>query len=93
MLRGEERKNRYAKLNWGRWRSLYTLRINCKGKRIVGKEYKGISVEKYNRLKKLQIKTIKKRKENKIWKKNKKRGKKRLLHRTAETQIDRGRGL
>ena len=49
--------------------------------------------KKYNRLKKLQIKTIKKRKENKIWKKNKKRGKKRLLHRTAETQIDRGRGL
>ena len=31
MLRGKERKNRYAKLNRGRW-SLYTLKINWRGK-------------------------------------------------------------
>ena len=42
----KERKNRYAKLNRGRWRDLYTLKINCKGKRTVGKENKGINVEK-----------------------------------------------
>ena len=45
MLRGQERKkrkNRYAKLNRGR----YALKINCKGKRIVGKANKGIDVEK-----------------------------------------------
>jgi len=29
--------------------------INCKGKRRVGKENKGISVEKNNRFKKLKI--------------------------------------
>ena len=35
---------------------LYTVKINCKGKRIVGKENKGINIEKYNRFKKLTIK-------------------------------------
>ena len=46
MLRGKERKNRYAKLNRGRQRYLYTLNINCKGKRTVGKANKRIIVEK-----------------------------------------------
>ena len=53
MLRGKgrkQRKNRYAKLNRGR-SDLYTLKINCKGKRIVGKAKKGINVEKHSRLK------------------------------------------
>ena len=45
MLRRKERKNRYTKLNRGRW-SLYTLKITCKGKRTVGKAIKGINVEK-----------------------------------------------
>ena len=40
MARGKERKNRYAKLNRGRQRYLYTLNINCKGKRTVGKANK-----------------------------------------------------
>ena len=32
---------------------LYTLKINCKGKIVVGNENKGISVEKYNRFLKI----------------------------------------
>ena len=40
---------------------LYTLKINCKGKRTVGKANQGINEEKYNRFKKLKIKIIKKR--------------------------------
>ena len=47
MLRQNERKkrkNRYRKLNRGR--DLYTLKINCKGKRTVGKANEGINVEK-----------------------------------------------
>ena len=50
MLRGKEikeRKNRYAKLNRGK-EDLYTLKINCKEKSIVGKANKGINVEKNN---------------------------------------------
>ena len=43
-LRGKEGKNRYGKLNRGRWRFIYE--INCKGKRTVGKANKGINVEK-----------------------------------------------
>ena len=35
---------------------LYTLNINCKGERTVGKANKGINVEKNNRFKKLKIK-------------------------------------
>ena len=35
-------KNRYAKLN----RSRYTLKINCKEKKTVGKSNKGINLEK-----------------------------------------------
>ena len=48
MLRGKEikeRKNRYAKLNRGK-EDLYTLKINCKGKRAVRKAKKRINVEK-----------------------------------------------
>ena len=53
MLRGKEkkkRKNRYAKLNWVDAEDLYILKINCKGKRTVGKENRDINVEKCNRL-------------------------------------------
>jgi len=59
MLKGKERnkrKNRYAKLNRGRWR------INCMGKRTVGKVNKGINVEKNNRFKKTKKKWKKKEK-------------------------------
>ena len=48
MLSGKERKkrkNRYAKLEVDK-DDLYTLKINCKGKRTVGKANKGINVEK-----------------------------------------------
>ena len=34
---------------------LYMLKINCKGRRIVGKANKGINVEKNNRFKKLKL--------------------------------------
>ena len=44
MLRGKERKKRYANLEIDE--DLYTLKINCKGKRTVGKANKGINVEK-----------------------------------------------
>ena len=47
---------------------LYTFKINCKGKRTVGKANKGINVEKYNRFKKLKFK--------KRWKKNEEERKK-----------------
>ena len=50
---------------------LYTLKINCKGERIVGQSSKGINVEIYDRLK---FKVIKKRKERKQKKLEKKRG-------------------
>ena len=49
MLRGKERKkrnNRYAKLIEVDKEDLYTVKINCKGKRTVGKANKGINVEK-----------------------------------------------
>ena len=35
--------------------NLYTLKISCMVKRIVGKAKKGINVEKYNRFKKLKL--------------------------------------
>ena len=42
---------------------MYTLKINCKGKRRVGKASKGINVEKNNnRFKKLKIKIKRERK-------------------------------
>ena len=46
MLRGKERKNRYAKLNRGKWRFIYVLKIDCKGKRTIRKANKGINVKK-----------------------------------------------
>ena len=59
---------------------LYTLKINCKGKRTVGKLNKGINVENSNnRFKKLKLKKREKPKTGK-------------LHRTAKAQC-RGRGL
>jgi len=51
---------------------LYALKINCKGKRSVRKANKGINIEKYNSFKTLKIKIIRKRKEEK-WKKKEKR--------------------
>ena len=39
------RKNRYTKLEVDE-ENLYALKINCKGKRTVGKANKGINVEK-----------------------------------------------
>ena len=66
------------------------LKINCKGKRAVGKSNKGINVEKNNnRFKKIKI--IKKRKEKKHGRRKEKR-KKGKLHRIAKAQ-GRGRGL
>ena len=49
-----KRKNRCAKLNRGRWKDLYTLKINCKAKRRVGKTQKK-NVEKHNMLKKKML--------------------------------------
>ena len=47
MLRGKEKKNRYAKLSRSRSRRfIYILKINCIGKRTVGKASKVINVEK-----------------------------------------------
>ena len=43
-----EIKNRYANLNRVD-KDLYTFKINCKGKRTVGKANKGVHVEKNNR--------------------------------------------
>ena len=45
ILRGKERKNRYAKLEVDK-ENLFTLKANCKGKRTVGKANKGINVGK-----------------------------------------------
>ena len=56
---------------------LYTLKMNCKGKRTVGKANKGINVGKNNRFKKLREK------------RKKIKGK---VHRTAKAQC-RSRGL
>ena len=61
------------------------LKINCNGKRTVGKANKGIHVGKNNRFKKLKIKIIKK-------KKKKEKRKKEKFHRTAKVQR-RGRSL
>ena len=49
MMREKERKkrkSRYAKLNRRRWRRFIYIKINCKGKRTVGKANKGVNVEK-----------------------------------------------
>ena len=62
------------------------FKINCKGKRTVGKANKGMNIEKYNRFKKIKI-IRKKRK-----KKRKKKEIKGKFHSTAKAQ-HRGRGL
>ena len=50
MLRGKERKERkkeqICKVKQVDKEDLYTLKINCKGKRTVGKANKGLSVGK-----------------------------------------------
>ena len=50
MLRRKERKNRkdmQVSIGVDEEDLLYTLKINCKGKRSVGKANKGINVKKY----------------------------------------------
>ena len=44
---------------------MYTLKINCKGKRTVGKAVKRINVEKYNRFLKIKNYNYKKEKKKK----------------------------
>ena len=62
MLTGKKRKNRYAKLNRGRYRRfIYILKIKCKGKSTVGKANKGINVEKIIGLKNQKLKLKKKK--------------------------------
>ena len=46
MLRGKERKKEQIYRVEVNEEDLYTLKINCKGKRTVGKANKGINVEK-----------------------------------------------
>ena len=66
-------------------KDLYTFKINCKGKRTVGKANKGINVGKNTSgLKKLKLQKGEKKK----WKK---KGQKKL-HKIAKAQ-SRGRGL
>ena len=57
---------------------IYILKINCKGKRAVGKANKGINVEKIIIGLKIKVKKIEKKIKD--------------LHRTAKAQ-SRGRGL
>ena len=52
--------------------NLYTLKINCKGERTVGKVNKGINIEKIIGFKKLKIK-IEKKEKKKRWKKEEKK--------------------
>ena len=49
MLRGKERKNRYAKLNRGRWRRFIYIKDQLQGGKAVGNADTWIHVEKYNR--------------------------------------------
>ena len=51
-------------------KDLYTFKINCKGKRTVGKANKGINVEKVYQVKKIKI--IKKKKKTEEEKKKRK---------------------
>ena len=70
MLRGKERKKRKKEQICKDKEYLYTLKINCKRKRTVGKANKGINVEKnIIGLNKLKIK-IKKRKTTELQKPN-----------------------
>jgi len=81
----KKRKNRYSKLNRGRWRRFIYIKINCKGKRTVRKTNKEINIEKYNRFKKLKIKIIKKRKVKKNGRR-KKKGKEKKKGNSTELQ-------
>ena len=63
---------------------LYTLKINCKEKRTVEKANKGISIEKYNRSKKIKI--IKKEKRVKTEEERKRGEGGGEFHRTAKAQ-------
>ena len=87
MLRGKERKNRYANLNRDK-EDLCTLKINCKGKRTV-RESKQRNKCRKNIIgfKNLKIKIIKKKRKKKGIRK-----KKAKLHRTAKPKY-RGRSL
>ena len=78
MLRRKERKKRKDMQSWIGIdeENLYTLKINCKGKRTVGKANEGIIVEKYNRFKILKIKIIKMRKGKTMEEEKKGRGRK-----------------
>jgi len=74
---------------------LYTLKINCKGKKSIRKANKIINVEKNNRLFfKLKIKTIKREKKKK-WKKKSKRNNNNNKKKTTQNckSPSRGRGL
>ena len=45
MLRGKKRKNRYAKLNRGRWRRSIYIKDYLQGEKRVGKANKRINVQ------------------------------------------------
>ena len=66
---------------------IYTLRINCKEKRTVGKAKKEINVEKYNRFK--QIKIIEKRKRK--MEEEKQKGKQRTTPQNCKSPMQRQR--
>ena len=61
MLRGKDRKNTHTKLEVDE-EDLYILKINCKGKRTVGKANGEINVEKIQQVKKIKLKLEKKEK-------------------------------
>ena len=67
----------------------YTLRINCKGKRTVGKANKGINVE-INIIdsKTLKVKIIKKRKEKKKKTEKEREKEKKELHTAAKPSVE-----
>ena len=58
IFRGKERKKKKKeqihKVKQGQVKKIY-IKINCKGKRKVGKVYEGINVEKNNSFKNLKI--------------------------------------
>ena len=80
MLRGKKRKKKQiCKVKQEQMKKIY-IKINCKGKRAIGKANKGINVEKIV----IGLKKLKLKKEH--------RKKNRKLHRLAKPQC-RGRGL
>ena len=93
MLRGKERKNRYAKLNRGRWKRFIYIKDQLQGEKNRKGKQRNKCRKIYSRFKKLKIKIIKKRKEKKEdLKKGRRQKEKGKLHRTAKVQC-RGRGL